>query len=70
MTELFDLGGIVAVVVAAYQSSLLQALLNGYAAPAMYAEELGLDATATERVLDVLPHRYVLPGSKIGRIQD
>ena len=54
MTELFDLGGIVAVVVVAYQSSLLQALLNGYATPAMYAEELGLDATATERVLDVL----------------
>jgi SAM-dependent methyltransferase len=54
MTELFDLGGIVAVVMVAYQSSLLQALLNGYATPAMYAEELGLDATATERVLDVL----------------
>jgi cyclopropane fatty-acyl-phospholipid synthase-like methyltransferase len=54
MTELFDLGGIVAAVVAAYQSSLLQALLNGYATPAMYAEELGLDAMATERVLDVL----------------
>ena len=40
--------------VAAYQSHLLQALLNGPATPARYAEELGLDATATERILDVL----------------
>ena len=29
-------------------SSLSQALLNGYATPATYAEELGLDATATD----------------------
>src|SRR5262245_55497803 len=54
MMEMFELGGMAAAVVAAYQSHLLQALLNGPATPAMYAEELGLDATATERLLDVL----------------
>lgn len=54
MMEVFELGGVAAAVVAAYQSHLLQALLNGPATPAMYAEELGLDATATERLLDVL----------------
>jgi ubiquinone/menaquinone biosynthesis C-methylase UbiE len=51
---LFELGGMAATLVAAYQGSLLQALLNGYATPTMYAEELGLDPTATERVLEVL----------------
>jgi 2-polyprenyl-3-methyl-5-hydroxy-6-metoxy-1,4-benzoquinol methylase len=54
MMDVFELGGIAATVVAAYQSHLLQALLNGPTTPAMYAEELGLDATATERLLDVL----------------
>ncbi len=54
MMELFELGGIAATLVAAYQGNLLQALLNGYATPTMYAEELGLDPTATERVLKVL----------------
>jgi ubiquinone/menaquinone biosynthesis C-methylase UbiE len=54
MMELFELGGMAATLVAAYQGSLLQALLNGYATPTMYAEELGLDPTATERVLEVL----------------
>jgi ubiquinone/menaquinone biosynthesis C-methylase UbiE len=54
MMELFELGGIAATLVAAYQGNLLQALLNGYATPTMYAEELGLDPTATERVLEVL----------------
>jgi 2-polyprenyl-3-methyl-5-hydroxy-6-metoxy-1,4-benzoquinol methylase len=54
MMELFELGGMAATLVAAYQGNLLQALLNGYAAPTMYAEELGLDPTATERVLEVL----------------
>jgi len=52
--DLFELGGVAATLVAAYQGNLLQALLNGYATPAMYAEELGLDPTATERVLAVL----------------
>jgi len=52
--ELFELGGMAATLVAAYQGNLLQALLNGYATPSMYAEELGLDPTATERVLEVL----------------
>ncbi len=52
--DVFALGGMAAAVVAAYQSHLLQALLNGSATPARYAEELGLDATATERILDVL----------------
>ncbi len=54
MMELFELGGVAATLVAAYQGNLLQALLNGYATPIMYAEELGLDPTATERVLEVL----------------
>ncbi len=54
MMELFELGGMAATLVAAYQGSLLQALLNGYATPTMYAEELGLDPIATERVLEVL----------------
>jgi 2-polyprenyl-3-methyl-5-hydroxy-6-metoxy-1,4-benzoquinol methylase len=54
MMEVFELGGMAAAVVAAYQSHLLQALLNGSATPARYAEELGLDPTATERILDVL----------------
>ena len=54
MMELFELGGIAATLVAAYQRNLLQALLNGDATPSMYAEELGLDPTATERVLKVL----------------
>lgn len=54
MMELFELGGVAATLVAAYQGNLLQALLNGYATPSMYAEELGLDPTATERVLEVL----------------
>jgi 2-polyprenyl-3-methyl-5-hydroxy-6-metoxy-1,4-benzoquinol methylase len=54
MMELFELGGIAATLVAAYQGNLLQALLNGYATPTMYAEELGLDPMATERVLEVL----------------
>jgi len=54
MMDVFELGGMAAAVVAAYQSHLLQALLNGPATPARYAEELGLDATATERILDVL----------------
>ena len=54
MMELFELGGIAATLVAAYQGNLLQALLNGYAIPTMYAEELGLDPTATEQVLEVL----------------
>ncbi len=52
--DVFELGGVAAAVVAAYQSHLLQALLNGSATPAMYAEELGLDSAATERVLAVL----------------
>jgi SAM-dependent methyltransferase len=54
MMELFELGGMAATLVAAYQGNLLQALLNGYATPTMYAEELGLDPMATERVLEVL----------------
>jgi SAM-dependent methyltransferase len=54
MMELFELGGMAATLVAAYQGNLLQALLNGYATPSMYAEELGLNPTATERVLEVL----------------
>ena len=54
MMELFELGGVAATLVAAYQGNLLQALLNGYATPSMYAEELGLDPAATERVLEVL----------------
>jgi ubiquinone/menaquinone biosynthesis C-methylase UbiE len=54
MMDLFELGGVAATLVAAYQENLLQALLNGYATPPMYAEELGLDPTATERVLEVL----------------
>ena len=54
MMELFELGGVAATLVAAYQGNLLQALLNGYATPSMYAEELGLDPTATGRVLEVL----------------
>ncbi len=54
MMELFELGGVAATLVAAYQGNLLQVLLNGYATPTMYAEELGLDLTATERVLEVL----------------
>jgi len=54
MMELFELGGMAATLVAAYQGSLLQALLNGYATPTMYAEELGLDLTATERILETL----------------
>jgi ubiquinone/menaquinone biosynthesis C-methylase UbiE len=54
MMELFELGGVAATLVAAYQENLLQALLNGDATPPMYAEELGLDPTATERVLEVL----------------
>jgi len=54
MMELFELGGMAATLVAAYQGNLLQALLNGYATPTLYAEELGLDPTATERVLEVL----------------
>jgi SAM-dependent methyltransferase len=54
MMELFELGGVAATLVAAYQGNLLQALLNGCATPTMYAEELGLDPTATERVLEVL----------------
>jgi ubiquinone/menaquinone biosynthesis C-methylase UbiE len=54
MMELFELGGMAATLVAAYQGNLLQALLNGYATPSMYAEELGLDPTAIERVLEVL----------------
>lgn len=54
MMELFELGGVAATLVAAYQGNLLQALLNGYATSSMYAEELGLDPTATERVLEVL----------------
>src|SRR6266852_6048590 len=53
MMELFELGGVAATLVAAYQRNLLQALLNGDATPSMYAEELGLDPTATERVLEV-----------------
>src|SRR6266852_2827714 len=54
LMDVFELGGVAAAVVAAYQSHLLQALLNGSATPAMYAEELGLDSAATERVLAVL----------------
>jgi 2-polyprenyl-3-methyl-5-hydroxy-6-metoxy-1,4-benzoquinol methylase len=54
MMKLFELGGMAATLVAAYQGNLLQALLNGYATPTMYAEELGLNPTATERVLEVL----------------
>src|SRR5260221_13115160 len=54
MMEMFELGGMAATLVAASQGNLLQALLNGYATPSMYAEELGLDPTATERVLEVL----------------
>src|SRR6266566_4093783 len=54
MMELFELGGVAATLVAAYQGNLLQALLNGYATPTLYAEELGLDPIATERVLEVL----------------
>ncbi len=54
MMELFEIGGVAATLVAAYQGNLLQALLNGYATPTMYAEELGLDPTATERVLEAL----------------
>ena len=54
MMDLFELGGMAAALAAAYQGNLLQALLNGYATPSMYAEELGLDPAATERVLEVL----------------
>ena len=54
MMDLFELGGVAATLVAAYQENLLQALLNGDATPTMYAEELGLDPMATERVLEVL----------------
>src|SRR5260370_41833648 len=54
MRDVYELAVAVADVMAAYQSHLLQALLNGSATPARYAEELGLDATATERILDVL----------------
>jgi ubiquinone/menaquinone biosynthesis C-methylase UbiE len=54
MMELFELGGVAATLIAAYQGNLLQALLNGYATPSMYAEELGLNPAATERVLEVL----------------
>ena len=54
MRELFELGGVAATLVAACQGNLLQALLNGDATPTMYAEELGLDPTATERILEVL----------------
>jgi len=54
MMELFELGGMAATLVAACQGNLLQALLNGYATTTMYAEELGLDPTATERILEVL----------------
>jgi len=54
MMELFELVGMAATLVAAYQGNLLQALLNGYATPTMYAEELGLDPIATEQVLEVL----------------
>src|SRR5712692_8565535 len=54
MRELFELGGMAATLVAACQGNLLQALLNGDATPTMYAEELGLDPTATERILEVL----------------
>jgi 2-polyprenyl-3-methyl-5-hydroxy-6-metoxy-1,4-benzoquinol methylase len=54
MMELFELGGVAATLVAAYQGNLLQALLNGYATPTMYAEELGLDPIATERALEML----------------
>ncbi len=54
MMDLFELGGVAATLVAACQGNLLQALLNGYATPTLYAEELGLDPIATERVLEVL----------------
>src|SRR5260370_16226494 len=54
MRDVYELAVAVADVMAAYQSHLLQALLNGSATPARYAEELGLDATANERIVDVL----------------
>lgn len=54
MMELFELGGVAAALVAAYQGSLLQALLNDCTTPAIYAEELGLNPRATRHILDIL----------------
>ena len=54
MMELFELGGITATLVAAYQGSLLQALLNDRKTSVIYAEELGLNPRATKHILDML----------------
>ena len=54
MMELFELGGVAATLVAAYEGCLLQALLNDCTTPAIYAEELGLNPRATRHVLDIL----------------
>jgi ubiquinone/menaquinone biosynthesis C-methylase UbiE len=54
MMELFELGGIAATLVAAYQGHLFQALLNDCTTPAIYAEELGLNPRATRHILDIL----------------
>src|ERR1700676_3810445 len=54
MMELFELGGITATLVAAYQGSLLQALLNDRKTSVIYAEELGLNPRATKHILDIL----------------
>lgn len=54
MIDLFELGGIAAALIAAYQGGLLQALLNGCTTPATYAQELGLSPRATRHVLDIL----------------
>ena len=54
MTNIFELGGIAAALAAAHEGGLLQALLKGPAPAAAYAEQLGLDPIATERILEVL----------------
>lgn len=54
MMELFELGGVAATLVAAYEGRLLQALLNACTTPAIYAEELGLNPGATRHILDIL----------------
>jgi ubiquinone/menaquinone biosynthesis C-methylase UbiE len=54
MMELFELGGVAATLVAAYEGRLLQALLNDCTTPAIYAEELGLNPRATRHILDIL----------------
>jgi len=51
---LFEVGGLAAALAAAHQARLLPALLDGWATPARYSARLGLDPTATERILEVL----------------